>query len=97
MTSRGAVLSTSEVQWATTKFDGVWENDDTALPPPIRSSTQGGPDGTSEQSERHSPAHQASRHIHPSRWYRCGIDFARGRGAAGALSRARANVAEFHG
>ena len=23
-TSRGAVLSTSEVQWATTKFDGVW-------------------------------------------------------------------------
>src|SRR5262249_17197036 len=22
--SRGAVLSTSEVQWATTKFDGVW-------------------------------------------------------------------------
>src|SRR5262247_620502 len=24
-TSRGAVLSTSEVQWATTKFDGVWK------------------------------------------------------------------------
>src|SRR5262245_47193387 len=23
--SRGAVLSTSEGQWATTKFDGVWE------------------------------------------------------------------------
>ena len=22
--SRGAVLSTAEVQWATTKFDGVW-------------------------------------------------------------------------
>src|SRR6266446_2604766 len=22
--SRGALLSTSEVQWATTKFDGVW-------------------------------------------------------------------------
>jgi hypothetical protein len=24
-TPRGAVLSTSEVQWATTKFDGVWK------------------------------------------------------------------------
>ena len=24
--SRGAVLSTSEGQWATTKFDGVWNN-----------------------------------------------------------------------
>src|SRR5262249_57653656 len=58
--------------------DPVEENDDTALPPPIRSSEQGGPDGTSEQSERLSPAHQAQHPLHSNRRYRCAIDFSRG-------------------
>jgi hypothetical protein len=58
--SRGAVLSTSEVQWATTKFDGVCK-----LPTPLTDSFMGYGDATLEQQFFHITVAQGEAIIEP--------------------------------